>query len=90
MVVDSDENWLTGKNQPIEALWKQLSSLWPPRALTGSEKGQVIEAVTSILGHHLDYAASLSSLASVYRDVGDHASALPIGREAVEIHQGRP
>ncbi len=51
MVVDTDEKRLTEQVQQIEDLRKQLESLWPPHELTGSEKGRVITAVTSIVGH---------------------------------------
>jgi hypothetical protein len=50
-VVDTDERRLTGRARPIEDLRKQLVSWWPPHKLTGSEKGLVIDAVTSIVGH---------------------------------------
>jgi GTPase SAR1 family protein len=50
-VVDKDEKSLTEKARPIEDLRKQLASLWPPHELTRSEKGLVIEGVTSIVGH---------------------------------------
>jgi hypothetical protein len=49
--VDTDEKRLTEQGRQIEDLRKQLVSLWPPHELTGSEKGQVITAVTSIVGH---------------------------------------
>jgi hypothetical protein len=51
MVVDTDEKRLTERGRPIEDLRNQLESLWPPHELTGSEKGRVIPAVTSIVGH---------------------------------------
>jgi hypothetical protein len=53
MAADTDETRLTEKAQSIEDLRKQLASLWPPHKLTVSEKGQVIDAVTSIVGHTL-------------------------------------
>jgi hypothetical protein len=51
MVVDTDEKRLTVRVRRIASLRNQLSSLWPPHELTGSEKGRVITAVTSIVGH---------------------------------------
>jgi phage tail-like protein len=53
MVVDTDEDRLREEARPIEDLRKQLVNLWPPHEPTGSEKGQVIDAVTSIVGHAL-------------------------------------
>jgi hypothetical protein len=51
MAADTDSTRLTEKARPIEDLREQLANLWPPHKLTGSEKGQVIDAVTSIVGH---------------------------------------
>jgi hypothetical protein len=51
MVVDTDANRLSELERPIEALRKQLESLWPPHKLTVDEKVWVIAAVTSIVGH---------------------------------------
>src|SRR5262245_16984214 len=51
MASDTDETRLTEKARPIEDLRKKLASLWPPHELTGSEKRQIIDAVTSIVGH---------------------------------------
>ncbi len=50
-VVDTDEKRRTGQARQIEDLRKQLESLWPPHKLTRSEKGPVITAVASIVGH---------------------------------------
>ncbi len=50
VVVDTDEKRLTEKAWQIENLRKQLVSLWPPHELTGSEKDQVINNVTLIVG----------------------------------------
>jgi Leucine Rich repeat len=52
-VVDTDEKRLTEQVRQIEDLRKRLEKLWPPHDLTGSEKRQVITAVTSIVGHTL-------------------------------------
>jgi len=52
-VVDTDEKRLTEQVRQIEDFKKRLEKLWPPHELTGSEKGQVIAAVTSIVGHTL-------------------------------------
>ena len=52
-VVDIDENRLTEQAQQIKDLRKQLDSLWPHGELTSSERGRVISAVTSIVGHTL-------------------------------------
>jgi hypothetical protein len=51
MAADTDETRLTEKDRPIEGLRKRLETLWPPHELTGCEKRQVIDAVTSIVGH---------------------------------------
>jgi hypothetical protein len=51
MVVGTDETKLKAQAGPIEGLRKQLSSLWPPHALTDGEKAKVIPVVTSIVGH---------------------------------------
>jgi hypothetical protein len=51
VVVDTDEKRLTEQARRIEYLEKQLVSLWPPHALTESEKGQVITAITPIVGN---------------------------------------
>jgi hypothetical protein len=57
-VTDTDEKKLTRPGQSgddpgrrIEELRGQLDGLWPPRELTRSEKGRVITAVASIVGH---------------------------------------
>jgi predicted Zn-dependent protease len=50
-VVNTDEKRLTEQARQIDDLKKQLVVLWPPHELTGSEKGLVINAVTSIVGH---------------------------------------
>jgi hypothetical protein len=50
-VVDEDGKRLTKHARLIEALRKQLESLWPPHELTRSEKGQVTDVVTSIFGY---------------------------------------
>ena len=51
VVVDTDEKRLTEQAPQIEDLRKRLESLWPPHELTKSEKGRVIDDVTSIFGH---------------------------------------
>ena len=61
VVVDTDEQRLTEQARQIEDLRKQLGSLWPPHKLTGSDKGRVTTAVTSIVGHtHLDALIEVS------------------------------
>jgi tetratricopeptide (TPR) repeat protein len=69
MVVDTDEKRLTGRAGPIEDLRNQLSTLWPPHELTGSEKGRVLTAVTPIVGHthlrHLDDPRAPRDLAAL-------------------------
>ena len=76
VVVDTDEKRLTEQARQIEDLRKQLESLWPPHELTRSDKGRVITAVTSIVGHtypktvHMTWkrsfdAVARSSLASI-------------------------
>jgi WD40 repeat protein len=54
MVVDTDEKGLWEQARPIEALRKQLVRLWPPHKLTESQKSQVMDALTSIVGHISD------------------------------------
>jgi DNA-directed RNA polymerase specialized sigma24 family protein len=51
MVVDTDATRRTAQAPQIEDLRKRLENLWPPHELTTSEKGRVIDAVTSIVGH---------------------------------------
>ncbi len=51
LVVHTDEQSLTEQAPQIEDLKKQLAGLWPPHELAGSEKGPVITAVASIVGH---------------------------------------
>ena len=42
----------------------------------------------NILGQdHPDYATSLNNLAMLYRAMGDHAAALPLFRQALEIRR---
>jgi WD40 repeat protein len=53
MVVDTDETQRTAQAPRTKDLRKQLESLWPPHELTTSEKGRVIDAVTTIVGHTL-------------------------------------
>jgi hypothetical protein len=50
-VVDTDETKLTAQAGRIEALRKQLDSLWPPQRPSGSEQVQVNAAVTAIAGY---------------------------------------
>jgi hypothetical protein len=54
MVVDTDATRRTAQAPQIEDLRKQLANSWPPHELTTSEKGWVIDAVTSIVGHTPD------------------------------------
>jgi DNA-directed RNA polymerase specialized sigma24 family protein len=51
VVVDTDERRLKEQAGRIDDLRKRLENLWPPHELTGSEKVQVIDAVTSIVDH---------------------------------------
>ena len=51
VVMDTDEKRLTEQARGLEDLGEQLEGLWPPHKLTNSEKGQVIDTVTSIVGH---------------------------------------
>jgi hypothetical protein len=51
VVVETDEQRLTKQDEQIEKLRKRLESLWPAYELTAGEKGHVITAVTSIVGH---------------------------------------
>jgi len=48
-VVDTDEKRLPGQARQIEGLREQLKGLWPPHALTRSEKDLIVSAVTSIV-----------------------------------------
>jgi len=61
LVVNTDEKNLTHQTPQIEDLRKQLVGLWPPHALSVSEKDHVIAAVTSIVG----YAGSDETIISV-------------------------
>src|SRR5262249_46373196 len=49
-IADTDESQLSEQAGPIDDLKKQLEGLWPPHALTESEKARVIESVVSITG----------------------------------------
>jgi serine/threonine protein kinase len=51
LVVEIDEKTLGGQTRRIEDLRRQLGGLWPPHELTRGEKGRVVTAVTSIVGH---------------------------------------
>jgi len=51
VVVDTDEKRLAEHARQVEDLRQQLLGLWPPHELTGSEKGRLGTAVTSIVGH---------------------------------------
>jgi hypothetical protein len=55
VIVDAGESGLTAQAGRIANLKKQLKGfgLWPPHRLTGREKGQVIAAVSAIVGHDL-------------------------------------
>ncbi|HEV3262883.1 MAG TPA: tetratricopeptide repeat protein, partial [Gemmataceae bacterium] len=47
---------------------------------------KALEIRGQILGQrHRDYAQSLNNLAGLYKDMGDHGSALPLYRQALEI-----
>ena len=60
----TDEKVLTKQARQIEALRKQLETLWPPHELTTSEKVRVLDAVRSILGRTLrGHAGSVKSVA---------------------------
>jgi len=60
MVVDIDEKRLARQSTRIDALRKQLGSLWPPHVLTENEKVLVVAAVTSIVS----YTQSLPAVVS--------------------------
>ena len=51
MIVDMDATEQTAQAPRIKDLRDQLENLCPPHELTTSEKGRVIDAVTSIVGH---------------------------------------
>jgi hypothetical protein len=51
IVVDRDESHLTAQDGPVADLKKRLENLWPTPHPGEEEKGQVITAVTSIVGH---------------------------------------
>jgi hypothetical protein len=50
--LDADESRLTDEAGTIADLRKRLENLWPPRRLGEEEKVQVINAVTSVIGHN--------------------------------------
>jgi len=52
VVVNTDENKLPEQAGRLEDLRKQLAGLWSLRELEGAEKGRIIAAVTSIVGHN--------------------------------------
>ena len=51
VVVDTNAAGLKEQERSIEALRKQLETLWPPHELTESEKHAVVAAVTEIVGY---------------------------------------
>jgi hypothetical protein len=51
MVEDTDSTRRTAQAPQIDDLRKQLENRWPPHRLNAREKGGVIDAVSSILGH---------------------------------------
>ncbi len=51
VVLDADEKGLPGQSRLVEDLRKQLEGLWPPHALSASEKDRTIPVVSSIVGH---------------------------------------
>jgi hypothetical protein len=51
IVVDTDESRLTAQTGPIADLKKRLEDLWPPHQPGEEVKGQVVTAVTSIVGY---------------------------------------
>src|SRR5262249_36698657 len=63
VVVDTEEKRLTQQARHLEDLRKQRASLWTAPELTGSEKEQVIGAVTSIAGPTLMSRRQLIALA---------------------------
>jgi hypothetical protein len=81
-VADTDEKRLTEQARQIEDLRKQLASLWPPHQLTRSEKGRVITAVTSIIGHTFTGQSLLAQQANSPLPVAANRSAMRrIGRQ---------
>jgi hypothetical protein len=61
MVVDTDEQRLSGRARQVEELRKQLEGLWPPHKLTQSETDRVIGAVISVVGDIPQLSASRTS-----------------------------
>jgi hypothetical protein len=56
VIVDTDEKRLTERARQIEALRKQLESLWPPHELWRGDKDRIITAVRSVVGHTRGYS----------------------------------
>jgi len=75
MVVDTDEKRLKEQARQIEDLRRQLVGLWPLRELTTSEKGHVITAVTSIVGHTQN--ESTAERKAYMEDIADEPGAAP-------------
>jgi tetratricopeptide (TPR) repeat protein len=94
MVVDTDETWLWEQARPIAALRQQLVSLWH-HELTESQKSQVIDAVTSIVGHIPPKQGRLTlanRLYAVLTGTADPSAAGPLlaeCREALKVPLGR-
>jgi hypothetical protein len=80
-VVDTDEKRLTEQAEKIKDFRKLLESLWPRLELTWIEKGGVITAVTSIVGHipavekRRDQSLLASRVATLWAHLGDTRTA---------------
>lgn len=73
-----------------EGLNTQVIHLYRQGKFTGavSAARQVLQIRKEVLGEkHPDYAHSLNNLAALYRDMGDHAKAEPLFKEALAIRK---
>jgi len=65
VVLDKDENKLTGRAPEIEDLRKKLVGLWPPHELKRPETKQIVAAVAAVVGRTPLFGRSESELAAM-------------------------
>jgi len=80
VAVDTDEKRLTGQARGLDDFRKQLENLWPPHDLGWIQKGGVITAVTSIVGH--------TQLAIFDASVADVVKIIPLPYQKVLVAGG--